>query len=198
MFQRFLASAPLGLAVTVSLLYIMQLLVQIGPGPDLSPRENRDFHFVRAKVIEETLLDEPKPDRIDPPEPFPPIQPRNTDPANTKPIGVPLRPPPTPQAGPFKPPASLSDGPGVNVLKVSPNYPIAASRRGLEGWVIVRFDVSEIGTVENITIVDSSNSIFEKAATDAAARFRYKPQVIDGVAQPTRGFVNKFIFEMET
>lgn len=36
-----------------------------------------------------------------------------------------------------------------------------------------------------------------KAAIAAAYRFRYKPRVVDGVAQSTRGLVNRFVFKIE-
>ena len=67
----------------------------------------------------------------------------------------------------------------------------------LEGWVVVEFDVSGSGTVENVRVIESSHRVFERAAVRAAERFRYRPRVVDGVPQPTRGVRNRFRFEME-
>jgi len=195
MFVRYLKAAPLGIAVTFALLYAMQALIEQSAGPALTTVKRFDGIFI-SKVTEDYVKEiEPKPEPIDPPEPIPtaPAQERSADGPARPYVGVPAQP--------------IVDGPAtinphqngifVNTLKVSPRYPVAAAKKGLEGWVIVRFDVSELGLVENITVVESSSSLFNKAATDAVARFRYKPRVVDGVAQPVRGLMNKFVFEME-
>lgn len=85
----------------------------------------------------------------------------------------------------------------VNILKVAPTYPIAALQKNLEGYATVRFDVTELGTIENVVVIDATHSVFHKAAIAAAYRFRYKPRVVDGVAQSTRGLVNRFVFKIE-
>jgi protein TonB len=61
----------------------------------------------------------------------------------------------------------------------------------------VQFDVLSTGTVANIQIVESSAAVFENSARKAAARFRFKPRVIDGVALESKGIQNLFRFHME-
>jgi len=39
--------------------------------------------------------------------------------------------------------------------------------------------------------------VFENSARRAAARFRFKPRVVDGIALETRGIQNLFRFDME-
>ena len=85
----------------------------------------------------------------------------------------------------------------INIINAEPDYPIAATARGLEGFVIVSFDVTELGTVENVSVVDSSHKVFEKPAIGAAYRSRYKPRTVDGVPQATRGLRKRFRFEMK-
>ena len=46
-------------------------------------------------------------------------------------------------------------------------------------------------------VLESSNGIFEKAAIDAAAKFRYKPQVVDGQSVDTPGVQHKITFKFE-
>ena len=48
MYPRYWASAPLGIAVTLSLLYVMQVLIEIGAGPMIPPQESfRATSFLR-------------------------------------------------------------------------------------------------------------------------------------------------------
>jgi len=91
----------------------------------------------------------------------------------------------------------MHDGPLVALVRVSPTYPVRAQHAGLEGWVLVQFDVLANGTVTNVTVVESSDRIFESAARKAAARFRFKPRVVDGIPQMTSGAQNIFRFHME-
>jgi protein TonB len=195
MFVRYLKAAPLGIAVTFALLYAMQALIEQSAGSTLTTVKRFDGVFVRKAEAEILNKAEEKPEPIDPPEPLPaaPAQERYSDRPARPNVGIPA--PPIVDG-----PAAINmhqNGIFVNTLKVSPRYPVAAAKKGLEGWVIVTFDVSALGLVENITVVESSSSLFNKAATDAVARFRYKPRVVDGIAQPVRGLMNKFVFEME-
>ena len=195
MFVRYLKAAPLGIAVTFSLLYAMQALIEQSAGPALTTVKRFDGLFIRKVIDEDTNEIEEKPEPIDPPEPLPaaPAQERYSDGPARPYVNFPA--PPVVDG-----PATintLQNGIFVNTLKVSPRYPVAAAKKGLEGWVIVRFDVSALGLVENIAVVETSSTLFNKAATDAVARFRYKPRVVDGVAQPVRGLMNRFVFEME-
>ena len=74
---------------------------------------------------------------------------------------------------------------------------MAASSRGLEGHVVVQFDVTAMGTVVNAVVVDTSSRIFNKSALDAIKKFRFKPKIIDGVAQESFGLQRLFTYEME-
>jgi protein TonB len=91
----------------------------------------------------------------------------------------------------------LSDGPLVNIIKVQPRYPAAAQTRGIEGTVLVQFDVTPSGAVENVVVIESSNSIFNKAAIEATYRFKYRPKVVDGTSYGTRGLQQQFRFNMD-
>lgn len=69
---------------------------------------------------------------------------------------------------------------------VEPDYPSAARRKGVEGYVDVHYTITAKGTVENVTVVGSEPAeVFDKAAMDAVARWRYDPKMVDGVASAT-------------
>jgi protein TonB len=192
---RYLKAAPLGIAVTLSLLYAMQSLIERSAGPALTAIKRFEGVFVRTETPEILIPIQVKPEPIDPPPLLPsaPQQEPFSGEAIRTSTGIPI-PPPVESATTIH---GFDNQVFVNTLKVSPTYPIAAARKGLEGWVIVRFDVSALGLVENISIVESSSTLFNKAAKNAVARFRYQPRVVDGVGQPVFGLMNKFVFEMD-
>ena len=90
----------------------------------------------------------------------------------------------------------MVDGPLVALLRVEPQYPPRPLSRSLEGYVLVEFDVLADGSVANVSVVESSDRLFEKAAIRAAERFRFKPRVVDGVPLATTGIRNLFRFEI--
>ena len=85
----------------------------------------------------------------------------------------------------------------INIINAQPDYPIIASQKGLEGYVIVQFDVTEAGAVEYAVVVETTSPLFNKSAIKAAYRSRYKPRSIDGVPQRSYGLKKLFRFEME-
>lgn len=52
------------------------------------------------------------------------------------------------------------------------NYPIKAARCGLEGTVVVRFEVGPNGSVINPVIVSSTHRIFNRAVLEATGRLQ--------------------------
>jgi protein TonB len=91
----------------------------------------------------------------------------------------------------------VADGEYLPIVKVAPIYPSRAASRGLEGFVIVEFVVTRTGTTRDVTVVESSSSLFDRAAVDAAGKFKYKPRVIDGEAVEVPGVRNKITFVLE-
>jgi protein TonB len=83
------------------------------------------------------------------------------------------------------------------IVKVVPDYPLAAARRGVEGHVVVEYTVTRTGTVEDPVVVDSSNPVFNRAALDATRHFKYRPRLIRGEAVDVRGVRLVMRFELE-
>ena len=90
----------------------------------------------------------------------------------------------------------VTDGEYLPIVKVAPVYPSRALSRGLEGYVIVEFTVTRTGTVTDVVVVESTSTLFERAASEAALKFKYKPRVIDGEAVEVPGVRNKITFEI--
>ena len=67
------------------------------------------------------------------------------------------------------------------VRVVEPVYPPQAMRDRVEGWVLLEFTITENGSVRDIVVVDSQPSgVFDAAATEALAGWKYRPRITDG------------------
>jgi protein TonB len=87
------------------------------------------------------------------------------------------------------------DGDLTPLVRIPPEYP--PNGRG-SGSVLVRFDVTKLGTVANARVVESSPAgMFDKAALKAISRCRYRPAVVDGEPAERRGLQVRLRFELE-
>jgi protein TonB len=78
------------------------------------------------------------------------------------------------------------DRPLTPLARVPPMYPMQARRRGIEGWVKVRFIVNEEGKVEDIRILESRpEKIFDEAVIRCVSDWRFTPGTVDGVPVKT-------------
>ncbi|HTF95965.1 MAG TPA: TonB family protein [Cellvibrio sp.] len=99
-----------------------------------------------------------------------------------------------------KPPINGFSGIGqmVPFIKVPPQYPQSALSKGVEGYVDVIFDVTELGTTDNIRIVAyEPSSIFNRSVIKAIKNWKYKPNVIDGVPVRTPDVRDRVRFNMD-
>ncbi len=65
---------------------------------------------------------------------------------------------------------------------ITPDYPPGVERQGIEGYVIVRFTVTDRGVVQDIVIDESEPpEIFDNEALAAAARLRFDPRIVSDV-----------------
>ncbi|OOF20670.1 energy transducer TonB [Salinivibrio sp. IB574] len=86
---------------------------------------------------------------------------------------------------------SVMQGPNnqqaMPLFRVEPNYPPRAMRRGLEGYVVVRFTISPSGRPQDLSVVEANPPrVFEREALRALRKWKYEPKVVNGeaVAQP--------------
>ena len=196
--MRYVISIGLGASVTFALLFVMQLLIATGRGALTESTSFRIVDFVRVErqSVVETKKD--KPEKPPEPEQAPEMpSPDNVDAFDSS-MAVSMTSPVIE--------ASLnvggvgfgvSDGEYLPIVKVAPIYPARAASRGLEGYVILEFTVTRAGTVKDVFVVESTSTIFERAAIDAAYKFKYKPRVIDGEPVEVPGVRNKITFILE-
>jgi len=190
-------------AVTLTLFWTMQYLIA---SADRSLDEAKRGHlldFVRVKREEVVERKQEKPDKPPPPEappPEPPTPQLDDVKPNAEKIAVRAAPVETEidvSASGFS--LGVGDGEYLPIVKVAPIYPRRALSRGIEGYVIVEFTVTKLGTVRDVRVVESepSSGIFDDAAVAAAEKFKYKPRVIDGQAVEVPGVQNKLTFKIE-
>jgi len=196
MMTRYSTAIGMGAIATFALLFLMQALIVLQPGAYSEPRPRSKIQIVRVKKDEQVRTREiPRPDEaLKTAEPLPPRP--VTEYGDQLPISRAIAPPPAPTSSRAVTALRMTDGPLVAIVRVQPVYPAIAEARGLEGWALIEFDVLPDGRVANAFIVDSSSHLFEKAALNAAYRFRFKPRVVDGEPVTTTGIQNLFRFEM--
>jgi protein TonB len=91
-----------------------------------------------------------------------------------------------------------SDRDAIPLVRVEPTYPPRALQAGQEGWVKVQFDVSTSGAVTNVSAVESEpGQVFDAAAVNAVARWRYSPSVVEGTAVERVGMQTLIRFTLE-
>lgn len=83
------------------------------------------------------------------------------------------------------------------LVRTVPVYPIDASDRRQEGYVVLEFEVDEEGFVRNPQVVEREGPrSFVAASLDAIEQFRYAPGFSNGKPVATEGVLNRFTFEM--
>jgi protein TonB len=68
----------------------------------------------------------------------------------------------------------------IPLVRTNPDYPPKALAERRDGRVQLKFDITAAGTVENISVVESSDAEFEQPAIDALAQWRYLPRIVAG------------------
>lgn len=72
------------------------------------------------------------------------------------------------------------DGALTPKVRINPTYPRPAAADGIEGYVTLTFDISAMGTTENIRIIEAKpRGMFERSARKALRKWRYSPKMVD-------------------
>ncbi len=200
MIGRYAFAIVVGVAVTLSLLFVMHLLIEFGESALSTSRERYMLEFVRIKRNENVNTEDITPDKPPkPPEVPPEVPPQDMDSIdpNAPTVNVP---PPTISTdvnvgGPGG--MNIAEGDYLPIVRVAPVYPARALSRGVEGYVDMSFTVTTTGTVKDPIVLFSTSSLFERAATRAVLKFKYKPRVVDGQPVEVAGVKTRITFKIE-
>jgi protein TonB len=200
MIGRYAFSIVLGSFVTLSLLFVMHLLIEYGESAVTKERTRHNLDFVRVKRNEALNTEDFTPEKPPkPPETPPETPPQDMDNLDPNTPTINIAPPPisadTNIGGPGG--MNIAEGDYLPIVRVAPVYPARALSRGLEGHVDLSFTVTAAGTVRDPIIMFSTSSLFERAATRAVLKFKYKPRVVDGIPVDVPGVKTRITFRIE-
>ncbi|MCB0357265.1 MAG: energy transducer TonB, partial [Bdellovibrionales bacterium] len=92
----------------------------------------------------------------------------------------------------------MDDSEVLPLVRIEPQYPRKAAMQGLEGWVLLEFDINSIGTVENVKVLESiPRQVFNSSAMRALQKWKYKPKLVNGKAEKQVGLKVKLQFKLE-
>ena len=199
---RYLMGLAFAVVMTFLLLWSMQSLISGGNKALTEAPRGNVLDFIRLKKEQNLTKKERKPQK--------PAKPKQPPPT--------MKPPQMQQANPNENAVNTSfsadivsdiglsgglsldsgDGDYLPIVKVAPIYPRRAQSRGIEGYVVVEFIVTKNGSVRDAIVIKAEpEGIFDRAAMDAALKFKYKPRVVDGVAMEVAGVQNKISFQID-
>jgi len=198
---RLAIGVALGLAVTAGLFWMMQYLIATADRSLNESVSGNLVDFVRLKRDESIQRRQLKPKKPPPPEAPPPQPPtpklEELNPSADK-IAIAAVPVETDieMSGGFS--LGVGEGDYLPIVKVAPIYPQRALSRGIEGYCVVQYTVTSLGTIKDPIVVESqcTSSLFHRASIQASLKFKYKPRVIDGQAVEVPGVQNKFTYEI--
>ena len=200
MLGRYAISIAVGISVTLSLLFIMQLLIEHAEDAIVKDRTRYELDFVRIKRNETLNTEDLTPEKPQKPPELPPeVPPQDLDNIDPSAPTINIAPPPASTNIDIGGPGgmNIAEGDYLPIVRVAPIYPARALSRGVEGYVDMSFTVTATGTVKDPIVEYSTSSLFERAATRAVLKFKYKPRVVDGVPVEVVGVKTRISFRIE-
>ncbi len=198
---RLVIGLIMALAVTLSLFWLMQYLIETADRTLNDDGAGNLIDFVRVKRDESVKTRQLKPKKPPPPESAPPQPPTpqldNLNP-NAEKIAIRAVPVETDieMTGGFS--LGVGEGDYLPIVKVAPIYPNRALTRGIEGFCVVQYTVTRQGTTKDPVVIEDmcTSTLFHSASVNASLKFKYKPRIMDGEAVEVPGVQNKFTYEI--
>ena len=197
MIVRYVIGVSLGAVVTFVLFMIMQAVIANDGANVEEGVQGKLLDLVRLEPDDEIQTKQRKPKPPPPPDEPPPDMPKpefdSSDVSTGVDIGaVDVNVDLNVGGGGFS-----SDGEYLPIVKVAPVYPRRAQTRGIEGYVLLQFTVTKTGAVKDPVVVEAKpTGIFDRAAINAALKFKYKPKVVNGAAIDVAGVLHRITFEL--
>lgn len=193
-----------GAVVTLALFYLMSQLITMSANMKKSTDEDSMIEFVRIKrnsLVQERKRELPK-KKPEPKKPPPPQQLAVAADAPEKPMmkmDMPKLNASLKGNGPYLGPAGAGGSTGSTpIVRIEPQYPRKAAMQGIQGWVMLQFDITETGAVDNVSVIDASpKRIFDMEAKRALLKWKYKPAMDDGKPMAIKGEKVQLDFKLE-
>jgi protein TonB len=170
MTTRFILGVPLAAAITFGLFIFMRGLIAEGEAIEIDDFESIDPITIYYEPTEEPpIIERPveKPPEI---EPLDLVKYVASEPSDDTGLIIEY-----PVLGELIDPIGIENC-GQPIVRVPPSYPSRAAEKAIEGYVVVRFTVTKLGSVTNVHIVEAEPvSVFDKAAIKAVRKWKYNP-----------------------
>jgi protein TonB len=199
---RLIASIFLGALVAFTLFVVMAKLVENTGEPGDPPEAPPVIDIIMSEPDESTNTRQRRPPPPPPPPKEPPkvemVEPDAAEPdsnafslnipgVDTGSVGVSIG-----GVG-----AMMRDGDATPIVRIDPKYPPEAARDGKEGWVELSFTINTVGGVEDVEVIDAEpKRIFDREAKRALRKWKYRPKVVDGIAQRQPGLKVRLDFTL--
>ncbi|MAI16166.1 MAG: protein TonB [Gammaproteobacteria bacterium] len=197
MATRYLASFGLGTLITLVLFFVMQAVIATDEARLNEAPDGKLLDFVRLEEDQDLQTKQRKPKPPPPPDEPPPDMPKpefeSSDISQGVDVGaVDVDVNLNVEGGGFS-----SDGEYLPIVKVNPQYPRRAQTRGIEGYVLLEYIVTKTGAVRDPVVIEAKPpGIFNRAAINAALKYKYKPKVVNGEPIDVAGVKTRITFEM--
>ena len=197
MATRYFASFGLGVVITLVLFFVMQAVIATDEARLDEGAKGKLLDFVRLEEDQELQTKQRKPKPPPPPDEPPPDMPKpefeSSDISQGVDVGaVDVDVNLNVEGGGFS-----SDGEYLPIVKVNPQYPRRAQTRGIEGYVLLEYIVTKTGAVRDPVVIEAKPpGIFNRAAINAALKYKYKPKVVNGEPIDVAGVKTRISFEM--
>lgn len=194
---RYLVAGVLAVGITLSLFYLMYVLVANNDGIKKQSGDPVSIRFGAVKIDETIKQKDRRIPKKPPPPKNPPPPPKmavqnvekqvmNMPTPNMPKLNVPMG-GSGPYLGNFQQGNMNQDGDVIPVVRIPPMYPRRAAIAKIEGWVELEFTITETGSVEEVTVLKSKPPrIFDREAIRALYKWKFKPKIEDGVAMRRR------------
>lgn len=197
MLVRYAFGVVLGAIATFLLFMLMQAVIANPEAATDTGIKGRVVDFVRVQEDQEVQVKKRKPPPPPPVDEPPPSMPKPTLDSNVS-VGMEIGLVDVELDVDVSGTGYSSDGEYLPIVKVAPVYPRRAQTRGIEGYVLLEFVVTRTGAVRDPRVIESKPpGIFDRAAVNAALKFKYKPKVVNGEPIDVAGVRNRITFELQ-
>ncbi|MBV1916007.1 MAG: TonB family protein [Pseudomonadales bacterium] len=183
---RYSAALVCAAIISYGLFYFMHLLTSHGESVLVDRQHVTAIEFIRLKhkppkpEIPQVKPQTPKPKDTPPPSPTPKKMAIQNPSLSMKAFAMPSLAPQMAIHGiGFN--SAPGDGDAIPMVRVQPQYPFRAANQGIEGWVLVEFTITKLGTVKDVEVVESKPAyLFDRATIRAIKRWKFKPRTVNG------------------
>jgi protein TonB len=187
--MRLLYLTPIGIVLCLLIFWLMQWMIT--PSVEVVKRDDNIAMVDFIRSLKDSSSESKQRNLTEPPKPKTPLMPKAPKIQQAAVQNMALNMPDiSPDFSAFKglgvgnilSGRGFGDSDVIALVQPKPRYPAQALNRKIEGWVLVRFNITKEGTVDAVEVVEAEpKGVFEREAVRAAWRYKFKPKLVDGI-----------------